>query len=338
MCLQYRLWLGKTHTAKLLIDALLTKNPNLSVLVSVPTDELQKQWQDMVIKNNLVKSVTVKIVNTIIKDEHIVDLLIIDEAHAVCSNMFSTIFKCVKYKLILCLTATLERLDGKEILIKKYAPVCDIITFNEAVNNGWLSPVREYKVLLNVDMIEYNKWNAEFLKSFATFNFDFNLAMKCSIGPKSYIYRLEYAKKLCAYPKEHKDYKATIHTINEELRAIAYSWSYAMRKRKEFVTKHPKKIEIAQKILDARPNAKAITFSHTIEEAEKIQRGYTFHSKHTKKKRGEIMEEFKACKKGVLNSSKAIDVGLDVPDVNLAIILSGNSSNIQKTQRVNAWF
>lgn len=38
--------------------------------------------------------------------------------------------------MILGLTATLERLDGKEIIIKKYAPVCDTITLNEATQNG----------------------------------------------------------------------------------------------------------------------------------------------------------------------------------------------------------
>lgn len=46
------------------------------------------------------------------------------------------IYEKVSYKLILCLTATLERLDGKEEIIKKYAPVCDKITMDEAEQNG----------------------------------------------------------------------------------------------------------------------------------------------------------------------------------------------------------
>lgn len=52
------------------------------------------------------------------------------------SASFSRIFDVVEYKLILCLTGTLERLDGKEELIKKYAPVCDKITVDEAEKNG----------------------------------------------------------------------------------------------------------------------------------------------------------------------------------------------------------
>jgi hypothetical protein len=35
----------------------------------------------------------------------------------------------------LCLTGTLERLDGKEIIIKRYAPVCDEIPLDLAIEN-----------------------------------------------------------------------------------------------------------------------------------------------------------------------------------------------------------
>jgi hypothetical protein len=30
----------------------------------------------------------------------------------------------------------MERLDGKEVIIKRFAPVCDKITMNEALTNG----------------------------------------------------------------------------------------------------------------------------------------------------------------------------------------------------------
>jgi hypothetical protein len=41
-----------------------------------------------------------------------------------------------------------------------------------------------------------------------------------------------------------------------------------MRKRKEFIYYHPKKMEIAKKIIEARQNSKGITFSSTIKQAE----------------------------------------------------------------------
>jgi superfamily II DNA or RNA helicase len=38
--------------------------------------------------------------------------------------------------MILGLTATLERLDGKEYIIKEYCPVCDEVTIEDALQNN----------------------------------------------------------------------------------------------------------------------------------------------------------------------------------------------------------
>ena len=52
------------------------------------------------------------------------------------AETFSKIFGKVSYKNILGLTATFERLDGKEVFISRYASVCDTITIEEAEANG----------------------------------------------------------------------------------------------------------------------------------------------------------------------------------------------------------
>lgn len=187
----------------------------------------------------------------------------------------------------------------------------------EAINNEWLSPYKEYKVLLEVDLTEYNKANQDFLKYFAIFNFDFNLAMNCVTGEKKanriikepHLVRYEYAKKLCTLPEGHPQRTSVIKTINKELTASAYGWMKAMKERKNFVMNHPYKIEITKKILNARKNSKAITFSSTIKDAEKIGIGYVIHSGQTKKKRGITKNEFDKLEKGVLNTSKALDCG-----------------------------
>jgi hypothetical protein len=46
-----------------------------------------------------------------------------------------------------------------------------------------------------------------------------------------------------------------------------------MRARKEFIYNHPKKQEIAKKIIEARPESKGITFSSTIKQAESFKTG-----------------------------------------------------------------
>ena len=106
-----------------------------------------------------------------------------------------------------------------------------------------------------------------------------------------------------------------------------------MRGRKTFVQSHPKKIEIARKILEARRDKKCVTFSATIKDAEKIGIGYVLHSKQSKKNNKEILEKFNNEETGVLNSSKAVDVGVDVKGLSVGIILSTDSSKIRKVQR-----
>ena len=76
------------------------------------------------------------VINSIVKGDWEVDLLIIDECHLVASDTFRAIFGRVTYNMVLCLTGTLERLDGKEVVIKQYAPVCDNIPMKEALANG----------------------------------------------------------------------------------------------------------------------------------------------------------------------------------------------------------
>jgi hypothetical protein len=49
---------------------------------------------------------------------------------------------------------------------------------NEALTNGWVSPVKEYVVLLDVDLSEYNKLNQLFIGYFSQLGYDFELAMR----------------------------------------------------------------------------------------------------------------------------------------------------------------
>ena len=107
-----------------------------------------------------------------------------------------------------------------------------------------------------------------------------------------------------------------------------------LRLRKQFVQSHPKKIEIARKIINARKDKKILTFSATIADAEKIGTGLVLHSKQSKKLNEKILEEFKQMKSGVINSSKALVTGCDIEGLDTEIILSINSSKITKTQSV----
>lgn len=112
---------------------------------------------DYLIPRRLVKNCRIAVINSTIKEETSCDLLVIDEIHRTGSESFQHIFTTVNYNMILGLTGTFERLDGKEKLIQYYAPVCDTITLTEAEKEGWVSPVTNYCVLLDVDLREYSQ-------------------------------------------------------------------------------------------------------------------------------------------------------------------------------------
>lgn len=308
---------GKTYTAIMALQRVIAKNPQAKVLIVVPTDPLKLQWIEQLASFNLLDNCTIVIINTAIKNTYSVHVLVIDECHRAAATTFSKIFQCVKYKAILCLTATLERLDGKHSIITKYAPIVDKIELSDAIQNGWVSNYREYLVLLEVDLTEYLQYNQQFYDHFTFFNNDFSAAMKCCTDS---FYRRMYAK-------EHGESEKTV-IIH------AMGFNRALQARKKFINNHPKKIEIANLILEHRQDRKAITFSNTITMAEKIKYGKAYSGKDTKKKGRITIEEFKAQSTGVLNSSQKLNEGFDDPNVSLAVILGFDSNKGKKQQRI----
>lgn len=305
---------GKTRMAITAIQKVLDKNPGISVVVVVPTKVLKKQWTKQLKDWNL--EADVLIMNTAASKPFKCDMLVLDEGHKINAEyMSNTLINCSPH-FILGLTATFERLDGREKILEQYAPVCDTITVKEAVENGWLAPYRKYKVVLDVDLTEYNKATQTFLSAFSFFNFDWDLAMNC------------VTNKHNEQSKLAKSYNCDI----KEVRANAYSFNRALQFRKKFIYNHPKKLEIAQKILNARTDKKCITFNGSIDMCKQYQSGYLLSSKQKDKENEHVLKEFADCKAGVLHSSKMANEGLDVEGLSVGIVTGFNSSKTTAIQ------
>lgn len=145
---------GKSRIGLNCIKTVLKHFPQYRVLIIVPTETLQKQWCGHIDSNGLGLSCDVQIINTVIKHPAKYDLLVLDEAHRYAAETFVRLFEVVKYQFILGLTATFERLDGRDKILAKYCPVIDTIDINTCLANGWVSPYKEYLVLVNVDDLE----------------------------------------------------------------------------------------------------------------------------------------------------------------------------------------
>ena len=322
---------GKTRVGTNLIGKILKRKPQYRILVVVPTTTLKEQWEEILDSLGYGLNCSVEVINTIVlKDtKYNCDFLILDEIHRFASDLFQQVFNRVNYSLILGLTATIERLDGKEIIIKQYCPVCDEITLEECMINGWISDYKEYQVLIEVDNIqEYKDLNRQFNEHFGFFNYDFGLVMNM-VGPKGYLARIAYRDQLC--PNGTKEEKSTV------LKSIIYhstAFMRALQGRKSFINNHPKKIEIARKIIDARPDAKIITFSNNIKMAEAIGIGKVYSGKDTKKKGRATLEELQSGDIRVINTIAKANEGLNIPDLSIAVMLGIDSSKIKAVQRV----
>ena len=329
-CLVMPTGTGKTYTAIKAIKSIINKYPKMRFLVVVPTDNLKLQWEQYFDNNELTFNGEAVVVNTAIKHHYSTDILVIDECHRVNALTFREIFNTITYKYILGLTATYERLDNlhKEVM-EKYCPVVDRVSLEEAQLNNWVSSYKEYQVIIDVDNIEeYKQYNKSFTASFEFFNFDWNLAMSM-VGKTGYKSRIAYRDVLCK--------NGTTEQKKETLKNITYHAMNFMRmiqKRKAFINNHPKKIEIARKIIEARQNSKIITFSNNIKMAESIgMGGQVYSGKDSKKKARVNLEEFNQTKVGVIHSIAKLNEGADIKGLSVAIILGLDSSEIKATQR-----
>ena len=254
------------------------------------------------------------------------DLLVIDECHRVNSEVLSANLVNTEYKFILGLTATFERLDGRHEILAKYAPVCDTITMEDALFNGWVAKYKDYVVVINVDDIDtYQTYNTEFNKAFEFFDWNFSKVMSCT-GKEGFKHRWEYAKELA--PNNYDRQK-------EMFKSITYytaSFMRNMQARKKFVQNHPKKLEIAEEIIKHRSDKKIVTFSANVKMAESIKEGYVYTGKEGKKKNRMTLEEFSSIPYGVLNSCKMAIEGLNVPDLSVGIQLGIDSSKTKAIQ------
>lgn len=309
-----------------IIDKLKQSNPNLHTIVLVPTTTLQEQWISELDERGLLLNTEVFVMMGASKKHYVCDLLVLDECHRVNSEVLSANLVNTQYKYILGLTATFERLDGRHEILAKYAPVCDTITMEDALFNGWVAKYKDYVVVIDVpDIDTYNAYNSEFNKAYEFFNWDFSKAMSM-VGKDSFRNRWEYAKELAPNNYEHQ---------KEMFKSVTYyatSFMRNMQNRKKFVQNHPKKLEVAQEIIKWRNDKKIVTFSANVKMAESFKNGYVYTGKEGKKKNRITLEEFSKMPNGCLHSCKMAIEGLNLPDLTVGIMLGIDSSKTKAIQ------
>jgi superfamily II DNA or RNA helicase len=327
--LQFSTGVGKTNTAIIAIKKLLKEDWTASTHIIVPTLYLKGQWEEALKQANIMVAqgrTQVFVINTYLKWPHTCDLLILDEIHNYGSLKRLQVFK-TEYKRILGLTATITRKDQTHSIIQSYAPIVDEINLREAQDENYVADFIVYNLgiqLSETDRALLNSYNKEFYKHFAYFGHDFNLAMKCMSDKKT---RERYAKQTGFQEKQ-----IAFHAVR---------FNHFMQKRKNFLYNVDAKREITEEIISRHWKRKVITFSENTDFADALP-GLSYHSKISKKDRKLTLERFKDNNFSsnpndyILNTSKALDEGFDVGDIELAIITSSRAVkrvDIQRTGR-----
>jgi superfamily II DNA or RNA helicase len=320
---------GKSYLACLAIKLCNERHSDKQINVVVPTTVLQEAWTDEKkghIKVHGLKNVNVYVINTYVKEQHECALLIIDEVHTATgskSKHFNTVIDRTKFHWILCLSATLEK-EHKEFLHKRNINCISKLTADEAVKNGWLSPYRVLCVpveLSQADRERYDEMHKQFNKHFATFNFDFDLAMKCVTSKEA---REDLAAKL-GWEKGRID-------------AAVFNWNRNMRLRKEFLYHIEAKIDAAIEITK-HLQMQTILFGQSIKGADKINeqlgdKCVEYHSKLTAKQLKENLKRLRdgRTKVDYISSAKGLEAGFDLPNLQLGITWSRTSKALRAVQ------
>lgn len=86
------------------------------------------------------------------------DYIVVDEAHHGAANSYTELFEYFKPKILLGLTATPERMDGKSLLPYFNGHISAEIRLPEALLAGLLSPFKYYCISDNVDLSDESLW------------------------------------------------------------------------------------------------------------------------------------------------------------------------------------
>lgn len=302
---------GKTFVALKVIE----QHPYETILIVVPTIALQNQWYNEIVDNNIAqpndiglvnghskqfKSLTIAVVNSIRDKINLkYDILVLDEVHRMFSEENVKFIKQGFYAYILGLSATPERSDSQ--LIYMYAPVIYEYKRKAAIDDKTLSnfTVMFYGVdLKKKDAAIYNK------------NQNLIYALKKKFG-------LGMVRNYMDYP---------------------FKLRQAFSRRKLMIDNYMNKQLKAVDIIKHNPKSKVIVFTERVKTAdeiyEKIDDCVIYHGSIDRYEREQSLEDFATGKSRVLVTVKALDEGLNVPDCNMGIIVSGTKVQRQIIQRI----
>ncbi|MDQ2684230.1 MAG: DEAD/DEAH box helicase [Thermoproteota archaeon] len=252
----------------------------------------------------------------LIKDARMV---ILDEVHLLSNTAFSfkNLFKIITAnpdRKVLGLTATINELDPRYKEIIDIIPPVRKYLIKEAVDDGRLAKpnIITIDVTLTSEERDVYKKTSELIR---------NLSYKLNAYDPGIVSKVLYQGGMRAkYAKE---------------------WFNQVRIRKDLLNSSKRKLESAVTIIEKHRNEKLMVFSETVESITKLKEilasknieSEIIHSKVRTKERKSILEKW-GSEFFPLLSVHTLEIGFDIPQVGVAIILSNTSNINQIAQRI----
>jgi len=314
---------GKTFCAIEIIKKVLEQDPDISVLVVVPKNViLETGWykelydagialNDIGIYYGQIKEVS-KVTLTNMQSLHrlpleIFDMVIFDEIHNYGTKRLMPFVKH-KFKYKLGLSATIQRMD------QAHWKLLEIFNFNvfkyepkEALEDGVLNPFDFFNIGVDLD--------DEDMDTYEMLTQEISAILKAG-GGFTRIMRTNTALKLKMLSK--------------------------MNARKDLINNYYKKFEVAKLICTKHKNDKIIIFNQYNDQTNKFYwclldvgvKARIVHSGIKQDERDQILMDFKNDKFNVILVSKVLDEGYNLPKIDTAVIMAGDSTAKQTIQRM----
>lgn len=321
---------GKTYVGATIAVKQLLNNSISTVLIVVPTVSLVKQWREEIIKfygEDIMSSNSINIscLQTVYKQRNYVDLLIIDEIHTSLSEKYSSVFTNTYFKQLLGLTATIPNMADKKNKLSLLCPIVFNKELKEISNSSVVSKYEIFNLATTMSKSESGKYRL----------FDGKLKRaQMEIG-------FLKIKDKNLKGMQVFDIAKLYATSKDKTPLVKYSKEFwaSMGMRKSICYNALSKINYVLEILKSFPEKKWIIFNKSIDYAEKLKetigsKAVIYHSKMKDGERDQALQDFANNKFSILVAVDALNAGLNVPEVDGAISVSGVSTELTNIQQL----
>jgi superfamily II DNA or RNA helicase len=332
---------GKSYIAVLAIQECNRKHPDKTINIVVPTTKLKedwtgywngkgktKKWVKGHIEIHSLINVNAYVINTYVTEQHECALLVIDEAHRTANDAsltFKTVISRTKFNWILALSATFSE-EHKNFFKKYNMQEAGNVKLQECIDNNWVSKNRILCVPIpftDEEKASYKKMKKIFDGHFATFGFDFHMAMSAL---KNKDVRQQIVKN-------------NIGWTEERVMMAAIQWNRNMQLRKEMLYNLESKLNAAVYLTNLL-KLNTILFGQTNSAADYIAEklGEECVAYHSKLKAAEKKEAIKKLSDGrtkvkYISSVKALEEGFNVPKLEMGVNYARTSKQLPQIQR-----